>query len=182
MTNFYFVRHSESTANVDGVSAGWSDVPLTDKGWRQAREVADQIKDASLNFDMIISSPLSRALDTAKVIARVNGLPESNIVILPELKEKTSGSLELGPLHDIFNKTEEQLKELGGENAQIFQERVEKALQAIREISQGRNTVLVVAHSGIYKMAEVITNGLTPATRMYDVKIPKNAHLLRISL
>lgn len=182
MSDYYFVRHGESVANVDAVSAGWSDVPLTSKGRQQAKQVGNQIKRVGLNFDMIISSPLSRALDTAKAIARVNDFPEDAIVIVPELREKSSGSLELGPLQDIFAKTEEQLVGLGGESAQVFQERVERAQRIIHRESRGRDTVLIVAHPGIYKMLEVISDGLVPATKMYEIKIPKNAGLLKISM
>ena len=182
MTKFYFVRHGESTANIDGISAGWSDVLLTEKGRQQALEVAHRIQDEGIRFDLIISSPLLRAYDTAKIIADVNDVPGNVISIVDELKEKSSGSLELGPLDTIFNTTEEQMEQFGGENAEIFRERIEEAIRIIHRKSEGRDAVLIVAHSGVYKMLQVIQDGMAPAVRMYEVVIPKNADLLEISL
>ena len=182
MTKYYFVRHGESTANVDRVSAGWSDVALTENGINQAYKTAKEIKDLGIKFDVIISSPLSRALDTAKIIAKLNNYPEQSIKLLDKLKEKSAGSMELGPISVIFDKTEQEFKEMGGENAEMFRDRVRIVLEEIKKLSKGCNIVLIVAHSGIYKMAEVIDKKLEPATTMYDVEVPKNADFIDFPL
>jgi broad specificity phosphatase PhoE len=53
--------------------SGRSDVPLTDTGRAQAREAGERL--ASAGIDAVISSPLSRARDTAQAIAEATGAP-----------------------------------------------------------------------------------------------------------
>lgn len=178
MTRYIFVRHGQSTANADRTLAGWSDVSLTPDGMRQAHDTAGQIKRSGLLFDKIISSPLSRALDTATIIAQANNYPVENIVIIDELKERSGGSLELGPLRDLFRKSEQQRIEAGGESARQFHTRVEKANERIRQVTADCTVVLVVAHSGVYKMALTIHQGEPDPTAVYDMATPRNAVLL----
>lgn len=182
MTKFYYVRHGESTANVDGVSAGWSDVALTDNGRQQAALAAEAIKKSGLKFDKIISSPLSRTLDTAKIIAQIIDYPVDNIVVIEDMKEKSAGSMELGPKSVLFSKTEEEFAELGGENAEMFRTRVKRLIPQIRKESEGASNVLIVAHSGVFKMLYVVSRNLEPATKMYDVDRPKFADLVEIQI
>jgi len=65
--NVYFVRHGESERNVTPwLMNPWDvDSPLTDKWIKQAIEAWKQAKEEWMKFDIIISSPLSRAYDTA---------------------------------------------------------------------------------------------------------------------
>ena len=55
------VRHAQSQANVDGVLAGRSDTELTERGREQARALVEALRGAEL----LLSSPLSRARETA---------------------------------------------------------------------------------------------------------------------
>ncbi len=69
----YCVRHGQSTYNAEGRVQGQSDVPLSQLGRRQGEAVAQAL--ASVSVDAIYSSPLRRAMETARAIARVHGLP-----------------------------------------------------------------------------------------------------------
>ena len=62
----YLVRHGETVTNKSGLIQGQRDVELSDKGIEDAKELKDLIK--SLDIDVVISSPLKRAIDTAKII------------------------------------------------------------------------------------------------------------------
>jgi broad specificity phosphatase PhoE len=71
----YFIRHGESEANLRHVFAGQKDnSALTDKGREQARLEGEKIKSLNLSISKIISSPLIRAHDTAKIVAGIIGL------------------------------------------------------------------------------------------------------------
>jgi probable phosphomutase (TIGR03848 family) len=60
------LRHGHSTANADGVLAGWTEgVGLTDTGRSQAARVAERL--APLSVVRAVSSPLQRCLETASV-------------------------------------------------------------------------------------------------------------------
>lgn len=68
------LRHGESVGNAESRWQGQADYPLTDTGRAQARALAERWKNENVKFDLIISSPLARARETAEIIARaVNG-------------------------------------------------------------------------------------------------------------
>jgi 2,3-bisphosphoglycerate-dependent phosphoglycerate mutase len=64
----YCVRHGESTHNAAGRIQGQADIPLSDFGRRQSQAVAEAL--AAQGIDVIYSSPLCRALETAEIVAR----------------------------------------------------------------------------------------------------------------
>ncbi len=66
---FTFLRHGESLGNAQARWQGQSDYPLTERGRAQARALAERWKSEDVKFDLIIASPLARALETANVIA-----------------------------------------------------------------------------------------------------------------
>ena len=72
----YFVRHGESTWNVEGRFQGQLDAPLSDLGVRQAHAVAQRIAREAPPA-AIVSSPLSRALRTAQIIGEACSIPVS---------------------------------------------------------------------------------------------------------
>jgi 2,3-bisphosphoglycerate-dependent phosphoglycerate mutase len=66
---FVFLRHGESIGNAQARWQGQSDYALTDRGRAQAQALAKRWKSESVKFDLIIASPLSRAKETAQIIA-----------------------------------------------------------------------------------------------------------------
>ena len=182
MTKYYFVRHGESEANKIGVFAGWYNSPLSELGVSQAKDLAHEIKESGLLFDCIFSSSLSRALDTANVIAETIDYPTHKIIVDDDLREKSGGSFENKPRTEIYSATEEQVRAAGGEDANMFMDRVIKAKKNIVEKSFGMNNVLIVAHSGLHKMNIVINSGSKNATDVYDVKVPENADLIEFPM
>ena len=67
------VRHGETTENVKEIFRGRSDVELNETGKQQAELLSTYL--GRLNTDVIYSSPLKRALQTAQIIARPHGRP-----------------------------------------------------------------------------------------------------------
>jgi broad specificity phosphatase PhoE len=59
------VRHGETEWTLSGQHTGSTDIPLTERGREQAREAGQRI--AGLSFAVVLSSPLSRALETARL-------------------------------------------------------------------------------------------------------------------
>jgi len=72
MTDIVLVRHGETEFNREGVFRGRVDVGLNDVGHEQARAAAEALSRESITA--VYSSPLSRALDTARPIAERHGL------------------------------------------------------------------------------------------------------------
>lgn len=92
MKKLYFVRHGLSEMNVSGHWAGTSETPLTTEGRKQAKLAGKKAK--KLNIDYIVSSPLKRAHETAKIIAEEIGYPIDQIYINPLFVERHWGKLE----------------------------------------------------------------------------------------
>ncbi|HLO30605.1 MAG TPA: histidine phosphatase family protein [Anaerolineales bacterium] len=67
--SFVFLRHGESVGNAEARWQGQSDYVLTEKGRTQARALARRWKSENVKFDLIVSSPLVRAKETAEIIA-----------------------------------------------------------------------------------------------------------------
>lgn len=72
--NITFLRHGESVGNAESRWQGQADFPLTDRGREQAQALAERWKREKMKFDFVISSPLSRARETAEIIAAKLGL------------------------------------------------------------------------------------------------------------
>lgn len=86
----YIIRHGESQGNL--VTKDMPDAELTELGRRQAEEVADCM--ASVPLDRVIASPLVRAIETARPLARKLGMP---IEIWKNTYEVRSKGLYVGP-------------------------------------------------------------------------------------
>jgi len=72
MKTVYFVRHGQSTANVDGIRRG-AKTELTETGKKQATLVAQRF--AHIPIEVVLTSHFKRAYDTAQEIARVADVP-----------------------------------------------------------------------------------------------------------
>jgi probable phosphoglycerate mutase len=93
MKHLYFIRHGLSEMNAAGkLSGAGSDTSLTPDGRAQAKAAGVAAK--HLGIDYIISSPLTRAHDTAKIVAIEIGFPADKIELNSLLLERHFGSLE----------------------------------------------------------------------------------------
>lgn len=64
----WFVRHGETAKNRDRLLQGRSDAPLNEAGIEQAGMARRFFMDKGVEFDRVISSPLRRAMQTARII------------------------------------------------------------------------------------------------------------------
>ncbi|MBI5653668.1 MAG: histidine phosphatase family protein [Chloroflexi bacterium] len=89
MTRLFLVRHGETTWNQLQKFQGHTDVPLSARGWWQAKRLAERFARESITA--IYASDLARARDTAQVIARAVRKP---VVCEPRLREAYLGELQ----------------------------------------------------------------------------------------
>lgn len=160
-----FVRHGETEWNLIKKTQGHLDSPLTSMGVSQALEVATKLKDCQ--FNLIISSPLGRAFETAKILARE--LKVSNIVTNPNLAERHLGvmqgrtkeeSLKIFPqFFDENNRFIHGSKIPQGETLQEFLSRVNDGVGELKEISKTCR-ILAVTHDGVLHAVVGIVNGI----------------------
>ncbi|NIO38897.1 MAG: 2,3-diphosphoglycerate-dependent phosphoglycerate mutase [Burkholderiales bacterium] len=68
MKKIVLLRHGESTWNKENRFTGWTDVDLTERGTKEAREAGRLIKEAGLDFDVVFGSVLKRAIRTMWIV------------------------------------------------------------------------------------------------------------------
>lgn len=99
----YLIRHGETEWNTLGKFQGKTDTPLSDSGREQARKLAKRLKET--RFDIIYSSPLMRAAETAAPLSEQRNLP---VVYRGELKELDFAHWEGYTLAEIAEKYPEE--------------------------------------------------------------------------
>jgi broad specificity phosphatase PhoE len=149
MKRLLLVRHGETEDNIRGINRGQGHGKLTRLGREQARQVALRLKDEPL--DVIYSSDLKRALDTAKAIRKFH--PKTQFIIDKRLREMHQGIYEGKPKGRIHAKAKEmgipfiKFKPRGGESVIEMKKRVLDFLHEVQKKEKGKR-VLFVAHGG----------------------------------
>jgi probable phosphoglycerate mutase len=163
-TKLCLIRHGETTWNAERRLQGHTDIPLNTKGFLQARQMAQALKNSKVLFDVLYTSDLKRAADTANAIVELFGV---EAIVDSALRERHFGALQgltiqeaplLQPAIWQAHVTRDLDHELeGGESIQQFALRVQTALDKIQEQHSGK-TILLVSHGGTLDMAYRITS------------------------
>ena len=98
MKNILLIRHGESEWNKKNLFTGFKDVPLSENGIMEAKKAGEQILNSGLSFDLVYTSLLQRAQNTANIIIECIGqkseLTENNKIIKhKDLNERDYGDL-----------------------------------------------------------------------------------------
>ena len=148
LTTFALVRHGQTDWNAERRLQGATDIPLNDVGRSQARDAVAVL--APYEWDAIVSSPLSRAAETADLIAEGLGLTVSRRV--PELTERSFGpaeGMQAGPELDAL-RVPGGFK--GAESEDEAADRGLAALEALAEEFRGQR-LLVVTHGTLLRVS-----------------------------
>ena len=97
ITTIYVIRHGQTDGNKLRVFQGQIDTPLNENGREQVLNTCKNLVTLGVNFDVLISSPLSRAYETAKII-RSFFPSKKEIIIEPDAIERAFGDAEGIPL------------------------------------------------------------------------------------
>jgi 2,3-bisphosphoglycerate-dependent phosphoglycerate mutase len=158
------LRHGESEGNLAGVLQGQIDYPLTTPGTEQAQRLASTWKAQNVKYDLIISSPLLRASQTAQIIA---ASLQSPIQYDHSWMERNFGELQGISLEEINQRVPTvdfflPYDPIGGngESQLDLYSRASRALQNILRLPAG--SYLVVSHGGILNKALYVIMGITP--------------------
>ncbi|GAA4906746.1 alpha-ribazole phosphatase [Tessaracoccus lubricantis] len=147
-TRLVLLRHGETDHNAQGRFQGHADVPLNEKGRRQAEAARERL--ATYHFDAVHTSPLSRAVETAR-IAR----PEAELVMDERLMEINVGSwagLTWAEVHALMPDYEAKYADgvdfRRSPEGETLAEVVERGRPAVLEIAERHDggSVLVVSH------------------------------------
>jgi len=160
----YLVRHGESFFNRSKRFTGWIDSGLTVKGKRQAKKVAENLKNAK--FDVAYTTTLSRAKDTLKFILKYH--PGLKVIVDDRVIERNYGDLS-GKFHASYVKKHPKLFWVyrrsydvpppGGESIKQVEDRVLPFIkEVIEKMKKEKINVLVVAHG----------NSMRPMRRYFE--------------
>lgn len=148
MKRLYLLRHGQTEFNVKKLVQGRCDSPLTDLGRQQAGMAATWIKSHNVVPDKVVSSPLGRAMDTARLVATELLGPDAAVEPCEGIIERCYGSFEEGS-HDALPTDVwdpgEDLVPFGGEGSRALQERMVGTLTNIMG-ADGIETLLAVSH------------------------------------
>lgn len=169
MKKLFYIRHGETEHNFNAMWAGRVETPLTKKGIKQAKEAGKTLGKSDLKIDLIICSPLSRALDTAKHVAKEIGYPVEKIQINDLFIERSFGEME-GKSWTKFMK-EYPLEHMdrvdGAETIADLDARARKALEYVKSLPE--DNILVVGHGSFGRAFIRVVNKL-PHHLEYDDK------------
>jgi broad specificity phosphatase PhoE len=165
LAHWTVVRHGESTWNKAHIVQGQNDTSrLTDRGRLQASERAASLRGEK--FDAVLSSDLTRCVETAELLIEVLG---GTIVTSPLLRERSFGVLESGPssalspqLVGIEGTTvlDEDVAPVGGESLRDLYERAGRFVEpTIASYADAR--LLVVTHGGTIRALQAYVMGIS---------------------
>ena len=167
-------RHGETDWNVSGILQGWLDVPLNDRGRRQAYELVAGFSGSG--FSKVCSSPLIRSRETAEIIARSLRLapPEFH----QGLKERNFGAIQGIPKAELAELNPVLLQQIlkrnpatSFEQGESMDEFADRVLDAIADIAKPHSGKRILAITHGWTM-DVITRHIAglPRSAMLSMK------------
>ena len=152
------LRHGQTDWNIDFRLQGITDIPLNETGIAQAAEAAAVL--ANTKWDHLLSSPLSRAFDTAQIVASKIGFSE--VEIEPRLLERSFGEAE-GLRHDEWKEKYPNPNLVpGGESLDELRVRSNELLDHLAHVYEGKS-VLAISHGAlIRKLVRIVSAGELP--------------------
>jgi broad specificity phosphatase PhoE len=184
VTTIFLARHGESDWNVEKRFQGHSDRPLTERGREQAHALADLV--GSEKIDAVYTSPLSRARETAEIVAARAGL---KAVALPELREVDTGSWSGLSRADVEAHFPEGFARWrsggsGWEDGESYEEMAERVIGALRKIAEDHpdGRVLVISHGGPIRAIHAAAEGLAIKDYRRLKPVEPNARLSAVAV
>lgn len=175
------VRHGETVENKKRIVQGHTHGTLSRTGVNQARLVAKRLSD--LNIDIIFSSDLRRAVNTAKEITKYH--PESKFILDKRLRERAFGIYD-GKHKDIVFKKVLHPKGFGYRppEGESFEDVIKRVKNFYKEILKcyPKKTVLVVAHGGILIFFTRLILGKPLRTVIKGEEVQKNTAITDLKI
>lgn len=171
------VRHGESEWNAADRFAGWADIGLTERGRDEARSVGRALREVGLVPDVVHTSLLARARDTADLLLEACGRPHGPVLRTERLNERHYGALQgLSRVHAVEVHGAEQLgrwrrgihdrppvgPDGRGESLADVRHRLLPYLdeELLPALAEGQ-LVVVVSHGNTLRMLRQLLEGLT---------------------
>ena len=156
VVRLYLLRHGETRYNRENLGLGRADIELTEVGKNQSELAADSLQEVV--FDMIYSSPLSRAAYLANLVAREGNRTVQRFDALMEMDVGKTEGMKLSDVRDMFpifikewagpNKIHAAMP--GGESLTDIEVRVESVLDDLKSYKEGN--IAIIAHNFVLRI------------------------------
>lgn len=154
----YVARHGQTDWNAANRVCGSTNRPLTDLGKEQAKQLAEKVK--GFDIDVIIASPMMRAMQTAGAVSLATGIP---VIMDDRLREHDYGSFEgVDRSKDEYWQQKYQFaaKFPQGESLLQLAHRVYSLLEDVKKAYPDKN-VLLVCHGGVSRIIKTYFEDMT---------------------
>ena len=161
----YLVRHGKTSWNEKGLLQGQTDIELSEIGKKQAELIKNKIEN---KIDVCISSPLKRAIDTAKIVY------DGKIIIDPRIIERRFGQLE-GKPRSLYNTNAYWNYELNKSDMDVesIKDLFSRCSDFICDIKKQYkdSCVLVVTHGATLRALNFVIKGFTKDQNLLDFDV-----------
>ncbi|MCP4603928.1 MAG: histidine phosphatase family protein [Proteobacteria bacterium] len=152
MKRIYLIRHGETTANKDGVFRGCNEIPLSEIGVEQARDLASYFDE--IKIEKVFCSPLKRAVETAETAFPGGEIQPDGLINNVDHGTwtgvaKTEIQAKDPKRWHLWITEPEKLRFPGGEALSDLYNRAELFLIKLRELQF--ETVAVISHRSVIK-------------------------------
>lgn len=178
MTEFIFVRHAKTDWNNAGRIQGRSDIPLSADSIPEVRKAAENMQD--MRIDEVFSSPLIRAVQTARLLTEGRNLEihtDGRLIErdFGEYDGKTYAEIGLADHNKLFY----EMRDV--KNAEPIADVFSRARSFIEDISERYDgkTVLVVSHGVCISLLTYALTHSAFSTSDYDLEYIKNLTFAR---
>ncbi|EKF27382.1 phosphoglycerate mutase protein, putative, partial [Trypanosoma cruzi marinkellei] len=167
MSVVHICRHGQDEDNFEGLLNGRRDRPLTQLGREQASTLAQKLKERGMTYDIILTSPLKRANETARIIGEALSV---HVETENELVEREFGVLTGKPIAQIRAYAGENVVQgdkvlyfLSVDGAETFDECYDRAARVLHRVDTtfAGKRVLLVCHGDIGKMLLAVKKKIT---------------------
>jgi broad specificity phosphatase PhoE len=157
-TQFGLFRHGQTDWNINFLLQGVTDIPMNETGFAQVKLAAQAIE--ANDWDVVLTSPLTRAKETAAIIAAHAGFEQ--IVENELLIERSFGEAE-GLSHEQWRAKYANLDEIpGGESRTQLAARSQQILDLVATEFMGKR-VLAVSHGALIRgLLSIASNNELP--------------------
>ena len=160
----YIVRHGQTESSARKAYSGRSDVALTPTGREQARRAGERL--AAAGIDAVLSSPLSRARDTAQAIAEATGAPLTVDERLTEIDYGEFEGLDRAQALEAFGSAFQAWRDdpFGSPvpGMETLDDALARARAAIADALAATRRPVIVGHQGILRIVLIALGELEP--------------------
>jgi broad specificity phosphatase PhoE len=151
LPSLILIRHGQSEHHINGLTGGWTDTPLTERGRQQVALLAGRLKQVMAGIPArLVSSDLVRSVQTAEIVGQALGLPVARHPGLREINNGIAAGMRREEAHPLRTPPTEPLLDWrpfpGGETWREFYTRVAACMEELTR--EQEELLVVVSHGG----------------------------------